>query len=147
MTALATNHQNVQGGGIQNYLLTVTSSGSPALLIYPDSRRAVNASDAPVLRKNITKDFVRELKKWKRATAHLSLIDDKITHPSYVKITSMGDKVVPLILRELEKRPTHWFAALEEITGRNAVPDYFNGTAEEVANIWIDWGKRAGYSW
>lgn len=39
-------------------------------------------------------------------------------HPAYQQIIGMGEKALPLILRDLRDRPTgHWFWALNAITG------------------------------
>jgi len=41
---------------------------------------------------------------------HLSV--KKQVRSAYQQIIDMGLAVIPLILRELEQRPNHWFAAL-----------------------------------
>jgi hypothetical protein len=42
-------------------------------------------------------------------------------HPAYQRIIEMGQPVMPLIFRELEREPDHWFWALQSITGENPV--------------------------
>lgn len=87
------------------------------------------------------KDFYLLAKEWKYETAMLSLIPQKVKHPAYRKIISMGWVVVPLILKELEREPDHWFWALRNITGANPVQDSHRGNMKEVAQDWIEWGK------
>ena len=42
-------------------------------------------------------------------------------HPAYLDIIGMGDKAVPLILRDLKKETSHWFIALRAITKSSPV--------------------------
>jgi len=63
---------------------------------------------------------------------------------SYQNIIGMGPAVVPLILKELEKEPDHWFWALEAITGENPVGENEAGDLEASARAWVQWGKQKG---
>lgn len=38
-------------------------------------------------------------------------------HPAYQRIIGLGPEVAPLLLRELERQPDHWFWALKALTG------------------------------
>lgn len=58
-------------------------------------------------------------KVWRRETGHVSFVSQRIQHPAYKKILSMGESVVPYILEEMEQRPDHWFHALAFLTGEN----------------------------
>ncbi len=79
---------------------------------------------------------------WWDETAILSVIQRKITHPAYQRIIGMGPAVLPLILTELAERPSHWFWALQCITGENPVPPEDNlGGAREA---WLQWGHERG---
>lgn len=80
---------------------------------------------------------------WWYETAILSVIQRKITHPAYQRIIGLGPAVVPLILAELAERPSHWFWALQCITGENPVsPEDNLGGAREA---WLHWGRACGY--
>jgi hypothetical protein len=68
-----------------------------------------------------------------------------VKHPAYQKIISMGYAVVPLILKELEREPDHWFVALNKITNENPVYNGARGKLDEMAAAWIAWGERKGY--
>lgn len=57
----------------------------------------------------------------------------------------MGKPVVPLILRDLEKSPDHWFWALRAITGEDPVKPEQRGRMQQMAQAWIQWGKEYGY--
>jgi hypothetical protein len=84
---------------------------------------------------------------WERETGMLSLVQKMVMHPVYQRIIGMGQPVVPLILRELEREPEHWFWALEAITGANPVLPEQRGRLDEMAAAWLAWGRENGYGW
>jgi hypothetical protein len=84
---------------------------------------------------------------WERATGMLSRVQKMVMHPAYQRIIGMGQPVVPLILRELEREPDHWFWALEAITGANPVLPEQRGRLDEMAAAWLAWGRENGYGW
>ena len=67
--------------------------------------------------------------------------------PSYQRIIGLGPAVVPLLLRELERAPDHWFWALKAITGADPVPPAARGGIREKVRLWIEWGRQQGYQW
>ena len=71
----------------------------------------------------------------------------KIRHPAYQRILTMGESAVPLILDDLRQRhPARWFHALYEITGENPIPENSRGVFTEMVAAWLEWGKQQGYS-
>jgi hypothetical protein len=80
------------------------------------------------------------VKRWQDATGGYSVTRRRYAHQSYQAILVLKDDVVPLILKELQRRPDWWFEALEVLTQQNPVP--LNASFEEAVNSWIDWGKR-----
>jgi hypothetical protein len=54
---------------------------------------------------------------------------------------------MPLIFRELEREPDHWFWALQSITGENPVSVDRQGNINQMAAAWLEWGKAHGYRW
>ncbi|HVS34782.1 MAG TPA: hypothetical protein VMS17_04315 [Gemmataceae bacterium] len=50
----------------------------------------------------------------------LSSMAEAENHPAYQEIVRLGPDVVPLLLCDLAENHTHWFAALEAITGATA---------------------------
>ena len=55
--------------------------------------------------------------------------------PSYQRIIGLGSAVVPLLLRELERQPDHWFWALKAITGADPVPAASRGKLHEMNRL------------
>lgn len=83
--------------------------------------------------------------KWKRETAIVSSVTKKLRHPAYRKIVALGEEAVPMILAELARRPDHWFAALEEITGENPVPVADRKVLTKAVDAWVEWGASKGF--
>jgi hypothetical protein len=88
--------------------------------------------------------FQQLVKRWKKATEHLSSVARMAKHPAYREIIQMGEAAVPLLLAELKRDPDFWFAALREITQENPVPAQSAGKIEEMTQAWIEWGKARG---
>ena len=59
--------------------------------------------------------------------------------------SSPGPQAVPLLLRELEQRPNHWFAALKSLTGVDPVHSSDRGRIGPMTEAWIAWGKEHGF--
>lgn len=69
--------------------------------------------------------------------------------PSYQRIVAMGARAVPLILSEMEREgdePDQWFWALHAITGADPVPFDARGDVVQMAEAWLEWGRRR-YAW
>jgi hypothetical protein len=91
--------------------------------------------------------FLELAEQWRRETGMFSVISKISMHPAYQRIIGMGQPVVPLIMRELEHEPDHWFWALSAITGANPVKPEQRGRLNEMAQAWIEWGRANGYRW
>jgi len=81
---------------------------------------------------------------WYRDTAQSSDPKELISHPAYLRIIGLGDKVLPLLFDELQTKPHLWFAALEALTGDDPVPDTARST-KAVREAWLEYGRRNGY--
>ncbi len=92
-------------------------------------------------------EFNSLVEEWRVQTRMLSLVTQKSMHPAYQRIIGMGQPIVPLIFRDLEQKPDHWFWALRAITGDNPVKPEQRGRMKEMAQAWIQWGKEHGYEW
>lgn len=82
--------------------------------------------------------------RWKVETALLSSTTAMVSHPAYQAIIALGPGVVPLLLRELEHEPAHWFEALQAITGEDPVPPADWGKIPAMAAAWLAWGRDRG---
>lgn len=69
---------------------------------------------------------------------------EKFEVAPYRAIIALGPRVVPLILRELEKAPDHWYVALEELTGARPSPPEHRGVLAAIAEDWVRWGREQG---
>lgn len=84
---------------------------------------------------------------WKEETGSKSIVSEKVVHPAYQQIISMGEKAIPLLLRELFVSPDHWFVALRSISGINPIKPEHRGRIKLMAKDWLDWGNKHGYEW
>lgn len=110
--------------------------------------------DQPILRlfilrnqyeKRVRDKFSELMKAWKTersATSSSALIS---MHPAYQRIIGLGLPAIPLILCELGRELDHWFWALKAITGEDPVPPKSRGKMKEMAEMWLEWGKKRGY--
>ena len=66
------------------------------------------------------------------------------SHPAYLQIISMGERVIPLIIERLRNQADHWFQALRQLTGENPVKATSKGNIQKMATDWINWAKAKG---
>ena len=112
----------------------------------PPRPSVVWASSASVSR--ITQEtFSALVSQWKRNTEMTSSMTEMAMHPAYQRIIGMGTDAIPLLLRELEDRPDHWFWALKAISGDDPVRPEQRGKLKEMVRAWLAWGSREGYVW
>lgn len=86
-------------------------------------------------------------RQWRDETGHLSSVTQKALHPSYQKIIGMGQQAVPLILQELQHKPSpHWFWTLDALVEDtpNQLSQAENLSAQQVREIWLQWGRAKG---
>jgi hypothetical protein len=91
--------------------------------------------------------FNRLADAWQSGVAHLSSSSKRDNHPAYQEIIALGQPVVPLLLRDLERTSRHWFTALATITKAQPVAAEDAGNIRKMAQAWLDWGKKQGYQW
>src|SRR5205823_2029616 len=69
--------------------------------------------------------FQQLVSRWRKERGATSSITRMAMCQSYQRIIGMGEKIIPLILRQLESEgddPDHWFWALQALTRENPVP-------------------------
>jgi hypothetical protein len=88
--------------------------------------------------------FLEHADKWERETAFISATPMRVMHESYQSIMSMGPDVIPILLKDLQKRQRHWFWALRHLTNTDPVPEKDRGYIDKMIAAWIDWGKAKG---
>jgi hypothetical protein len=100
-----------------------------------------------MLKTEIAQKFEELVDIWDREMSGSSFVGEKTSHRAYQQIIEMGDAVIPLILKELETKPNHWFVALRVITGENPVLPEQRGKIKQMTEAWLQWGKERGYKW
>ncbi len=92
-------------------------------------------------------EFRTLVESWRKERGATSSVTKMAMCPSYQRIIGLGLKVVPLLLRELERDPDYWFWALKVITGEDPVPPESRGKLREMTAAWLDWGRKHQYLW
>ena len=105
----------------------------------------VKPSPAPQPRETIEERFRQLAAIWHRETDYLSSMSDASRHPAYQDIIGLGPDVIPLLLRDLEERHTHWFGALRTITGATPIPASAAGDVPKMVEAWLNWARSNGY--
>lgn len=78
---------------------------------------------------------------WVKETMHLSSMYAGTKHSAYKEIVSMGEEVLPLIIREMKHKKTgFWFYAICAITRAvPEIPKYARGKMGLVNLLYIAW--------
>lgn len=99
----------------------------------------------PITRETSVQKFQALATTWRNETQFLSSATEMAVHPAYQQIIGMGPVAIPFLLRELQKKPDHWFWALKAITGVDPVKPTERGRQKHMAAAWLRWGKEQGY--
>lgn len=94
---------------------------------------------------NIEKEFLKLASKWKKETFAISSSTEIVNNESYQKIIQMGEPVLPFIFKDLKNTKSHWFYALQLITGQNPIPEAIRGNISAMATCWLQWAEKNGY--
>lgn len=101
------------------------------------SQQILNSTDV-----NLQARFEQLREQWEEATGMLSNPDRRAAHPTHQAVVALGVPVVPLLLRDMEARYTHWFMALRAITGENPVRPEHAGSIPDMVEDWLAWGRE-----
>lgn len=93
----------------------------------------------------IGENFVELANRWHEETDHLSSPSRITDNDTYLKIISMGESVIPFILRDLKKRGGDWYRALRILSGTDQVPIEDRGDVPRMKESWLRWGRNRGY--
>lgn len=103
---------------------------------------AVRAQYQETSHHELEETFRQLADEWHEETGDSSTIEDKIMHRTYQQIIGLGPHAVPLILKELQAKPGHWFWALQAITRENPVLP--GASLDEAVDAWLQWGRNRG---
>ena len=94
---------------------------------------------------DLEQTFQELTRQWQEETAHLSSQTQMAMHPAYQRIIGLGPVALPLIFRELERRPNFWFWALRALTGENPVRPEDVGKVRKMTDAWLAFARERGY--
>lgn len=93
----------------------------------------------------IRRQFNELAETWRRQKGGISSISKKVSLPAYLRIIRLGSPVIPLLLEELQRRPDHWFVALEVLANENPVRESERADFNQTVAAWLRWGRERGY--
>jgi hypothetical protein len=99
----------------------------------------------PLLKDHREQQFQQLANRWKRETAFNGHLSKIVMHDDYQRIMAMGPDVIPFILRDLAKKPAHWFWALHNLVPDGQDPAEGLTTIEEARQAWLKWGRDNNY--
>ena len=82
---------------------------------------------------------------WERETYFLSNSATSVRHLAHQEIISMGEEVIPLILKRMQCQGGHWFDALHQLTNASPVHPDNRGKIRIMQESWLQWGIDNGY--
>jgi hypothetical protein len=91
--------------------------------------------------KDVDMLFRSHFTRWKKETKYISSITEIVNNKHYKRIIDMGPKVVPAILRHIDKYPDHFSYALLQLTGENPIVPDDCGRILNQCKTWVQWGK------
>lgn len=89
--------------------------------------------------------FEKLLTTWREETKYLSSFHKMFDHPAYQEIIGLGMDAVPLILREMKKKPCWLGRALFAIVGEHPITEDMAGRLDRQTEAWLTWGRSRGY--
>lgn len=103
-------------------------------------------SDNSNIEQPIEKRFRKLVEVWQSERPPSSFLRDLVSHPAYQQIIGLGRPAIPLLFKELQQNPDWWFYALRMITGASPhIPEQSAGKFDDIAKIWLEWGRKHGY--
>jgi hypothetical protein len=111
------------------------------------SKASISTDQGDVASDQVRQRFEALARRWKTETRRMATVREMVRHPAYEEIIGLGDAAVPMLLRELQRDPDHWFAALRAITAADPVPEESRGDVRRMAECWIRWGRENSYRW
>jgi len=89
--------------------------------------------------------FQKLKKRWIKETMFMSSTTDIVYNKHYQSIIKMGEKVVPIILKDMKDEPNWWFWALASITEEDPTTVDICGDLQKLTQVWLKWGEQNGY--
>lgn len=94
---------------------------------------------------SVRERFVELANRWRDETDYLSSPLSITSNDTYMKIISMGEPVIPLILQDLQERGGNWYRALRILSGVDPVSPEVRGDMPKMKEAWFSWGRDRHY--
>ncbi len=91
----------------------------------------------------LEKEFNERADRWQKETGFQSSPMKRFMHEDYQIIMTMGEDVIPIILKRMQTNPDDWFWALKHLARHDAAQG--KETFEDAVKAWLDWGRKEEY--
>lgn len=122
----------------------VTNEADTVNINFSNAYRAY-VGNSIIMQSQIEKDAYRKFLKlkdrWLKETVFVSSSVEKVSNSAYKEIISFGNVALPWIIRDLKKTNSHWFYALEKISGKNPIKEENIGYVIKMKEDWINWAN------
>ncbi len=102
-------------------------------------------SPRPQVENAIEREFAELASRWHEETGMHSVQTRITSHPAYLRIIGMGERAIPLIIRDLQECGGNWYAALHAITGVSPLPADARGDIPRMKAAWLQWAREHEY--
>ena len=92
-------------------------------------------------RQRVVEQFQKLNRTWKDETLFSSDVSEIFNNNAYRSIINLGPMVLPLIIDDLKENNSHWFYALEAITGENPISEDNRGKISLMKQDWLKWAE------
>ena len=93
-------------------------------------------------KQKLGKQFDLYTSRWKKETAFSSSTSEITDNSAYRSIIGLGQGVIPFILEDLRNTDSHWFHALEALTGQNPIKESNRGNIPAMKADWLEWAEE-----
>jgi hypothetical protein len=93
----------------------------------------------------IREKFISLANRWHEETDYLSSPSRITDNDTYLKIISMGESVIPLILQDMQEHGGNWYRALRILSDEDPVSPETRGDIPKMKEAWLRWGRDKGY--
>ena len=133
-------------GGVRDMPIAVNYEGfsEPCHWLVTRVVSTARSSIAPDVA-TVEERFAALADRWHDETGFLSSPSRITSNQSYLKILSMGKRVIAMILEDLRERGGLWYPALRMLSEEDPVLIEARGDVEQMKEAWLQWGRDRGY--
>ena len=125
-------------------IATGTNRSGASFLCHESSATSSYGRYSPSAR-DFVHSFYAVLNRWNSETAFMSNSRQKKAHPSFSAMVENAELVLPLIVSELQRKPSHLVWVLEEAFKEQPYSAEQEGDIPAMADAWVSWANNRGH--